>query len=279
MPDAPKRRIRSSMLPSWNDCARRTAAKQYGDLIEGAGFELRSLMPSVGAAIGTAVHAAVEHVLRGKLETGTPASIDDGVAVALGALRDEIAPGAEWDETTPNLQTAEFQVRRLAQAYMPLITDIEPAGVELQLSASISDGWELTGKIDLLTRLGALDDLKTGAIRRPYQAQLGSYSILLRSHGHAVTSVGTTFLPRARKSKPQPAPERQTYDRAVCEAAAFATIKEIRRDVEAFEGDGDPFAFRANPMSLMCSPRYCPAHGTSFCKLHIEQENHHGSVD
>ncbi|QPC44028.1 PD-(D/E)XK nuclease family protein [Kaustia mangrovi] len=273
------RRIRSSMLPGYADCARRAAAKQYRDEIQAAGYELRSLMPSIGAAVGTATHAAVEHVLRHKMETGEPGRIGDGVAAAMEALREEIAPGAEWDETTPNLQTAELQVRRLAEAYMPLVADIEPAGIEMELTAQISPKWELTGKIDLYTRIAALDDLKTGAVRRPYQAQLGSYSILLRSHGKPVTSVGTTFLPRARKTKPQPPPERQHYDRAVCEAAAFATIKEITRDVEAFAETADPFAFRANPMSLMCSARYCPAHGTEFCKLHIDQEKDNGPVD
>jgi hypothetical protein len=275
-------RIRASALPAWGDCARRTASKLFPDLLRDAGFELRPLFPSIGAAVGTATHAAVEHVLRLLMAdrlTPLDAAASAGVQVAIEKLVEEIAPGAEWDDTTPNLQVAQQQIERLTRAYLPVAAEVEPAAVELELKADLGDGWEFSGHIDLMTVDGHLDDLKTGAIRRPYQAQLGGYSLLAKANGHAVQSVGITFVPRARKSKPQPPAERQRYELATAERAAWSTIQAIKRDVGAFEASGDPFAFTPNPMSLMCSRRYCPAWGTDFCTMHLQREDRETPVD
>lgn len=264
------RYIRASMLPSYNDCARRTAAKQYRKDVEAHGFELRKLPPSIGAAVGTAVHKVVESILRGKMETGTPGTLDAGMEKGLASFREEIAPGAEWDATTPNSMAAEEQIKRLASAYLPRVPSVTPEAVELSLEVD-SGGWAVTGHIDLLTAEGRVEDLKTGSIRRPYQAQLGAYSLLARSNGYEVKELGTLFIPRVRPKVPQPMPEWQAYPRGVSEAAAFSTIENIKRDMTAFLADGDPYHLPANPMSLVCSPRYCPAFGTSFCRLHLER--------
>ena len=144
--------------------------------------------------------------------------------------------------------------------------------VEGELRAAIAPGWELTGHVDVHEggdKPGP-DDLKTGALIRPYQSQLGAYNLLLRSNDYPVERCGITFIKRAPKTKPQPPAIRQEYDVETCERAAFATIGAIQHDVAAFEKSGDPFAFQANPMSLMCSQRYCPAWGTGFCRLHLK---------
>ena len=274
-----RHRIRASMLPSYADCARRTAGKQYGRMIEAAGWKLRALMPSVGAAVGTATHAAVEYVLREKMRTGSPGRVADGLEIALARLREEIAPGAEWDATTPNVLTAEEQIGRLTRAYLPTAEAVQPLAVELSLAATVGPGWELTGHIDLLTIQADLSDLKTGAIRRPYHGQLGAYSLLARSNGHKINKLGTMFVTRVRIKKPQPSPEYTDYEREACERAAFATIKDIQRDVEQFEKSGNPDSFRANNMSLMCSRRYCPAWGTTFCTLHMKGSEDGNPVD
>lgn len=250
-------------------------------MIQDAGFTLRETMPSVGAAVGTAVHAANSHMLVGKIETGELAPVADGVEIAIQAFRAEIAPGAEWDETTPNLQVAEFQIRRMVEAYVPVARTLRPALVETELRANIAPDWVLTGHVDLYED-GAVpgpDDTKTGALERPYQAQLGGYSLLLKSNGYPVQRVGTTFIPRARKTKPQPPAIRQAFDLETAERAAFATVQAIKTAAEKFAETGDPYAFSANPMSLMCSSRYCPAWGTKFCTLHLTKEEDHGPID
>lgn len=264
-------RIRASMLPGYADCARRAVAKQFHRLVEDQGHELRQLMPSVGAAVGTAVHVIAAHVLRNKMEHGIPGVFADGLTTAMEKFSEEIGPGAEWDDTTPNVMAAQSQIARLAMAYLPLTQEITPVAVELELTAEIQPGWELSGHVDLITSDGRVDDLKTGALPRPYQTQLGGYALLARANGHKVSEVGITFIQRVRGSRIQPPPVRQTFDLDTSQREAMATIQAITRDVDAFEETGKPEVIRANPMSLMCSPKYCPAWGTSFCKMHSEK--------
>lgn len=261
--------VRASLLPGYNDCARRQAAKQWPQFVRDAGHTVRALPPSVGAAIGTAVHRAAQVYQAARIAGGAVPDEAAAVQVALAEFREEIKTGAEWDDTTPNVQAADIQIGGLFRSYLTVARAIVPAAAELPLKAAVAPGWELTGTVDLITATGRVDDLKTGAVRRPYQAQLGAYSLLARTHGYDIREVGTTWIKRVRAKADQPAPEVQSYDIAVAESVAAQTIESVVTDVEKFQKSGDPGAFRANPMSMMCSPRYCPAHGTSFCKLHI----------
>ena len=264
--------IRCSMLPSWPDCNRRTAAKQYRKMIEAAGFPLRKLKASIGAAIGTAVHKFAAGMLGQKLDG---LALENTLPSSADGLKDfmaEIAGGVEWDDTTPNLQTAYKQIESLAGAYRPLIKDVDPVLVEQDFKATIAEGWQLTGKIDLFDSAGYLDDLKTGSVARPYIQQAGGYVLLLEANGHEVKAAGNTFIKRVRPTKPQPAPKHTEFDLDSARRSAFATIQDIRDGVEAFEQSGDPYAFAANPMSMMCTEKYCPAWGTDFCTLHLKGE-------
>jgi hypothetical protein len=58
--------IRASMLPSYPDCPRRAAAKQFKKDIQAAGYELRQTAPSAGSSAGTSVHKGSEVMLRAK---------------------------------------------------------------------------------------------------------------------------------------------------------------------------------------------------------------------
>lgn len=271
--------IRCSMLPGYNDCARRAASKQFGAIISAAGFELRQIKPSVGAAVGTAVHHAVEHMLRVKMATGEIGDPSAGVPSALAAFREEIAPGVEWDDTTGNMQAAEFQIARMTLAAATLAEQLIPVAVESELRAAIAPGWDLTGHTDVQTADGGVRDIKTGALPRPYAEQLGGYSLLVRSNGGDVRRLAVDYIARSRRTKPQAPVVTHEYDVSVCERAAFATINSIRRDVERFIETRDPYAFPANPSSLMCSPRYCSAFGTAFCQLHMQKEVISNDID
>jgi hypothetical protein len=263
------------MLPGYADCSRRAAAKQFPDLISEAGFDTREIRPSIGAAVGTATHTVAGHILKEKIKSGVLGEIDEAVKIALAKLQEQIAPGCEWDDTTPNLGTAAEQLPRMVRAYLPRARELDPVAVEMKFEARVGDGWEMSGTVDLLCADGHLDDLKTGAVRRAYQAQLGGYAILLRANGRQVTSIGTTYVPRGKKTKPQPPPEVQTYDLDASERAAWTAIEAIKRDYAAFEKTGNPESFMANPMSMNCSPRYCSAWGTKFCRQHLPEAPTH----
>ena len=269
----PTVKIRASALPSWGDCARRTAAKSFPREIEARGFALRRTSPTVGAAAGTATHHALAAALRAKLANPS-ISPDDLRGLVVPLSRDavdvfllEIGAGVTWDDVTPNSLAAQQQIVRMTRAGLSLVDDLEPRLVEAPLEASIGDGWDLTGSLDLLTADGRLEDFKTGALVRPYQAQLGAYSLLAKAAGYEVRSTAIAFIPRSPVSKPQKPPRRTEYDVDVAERHAWATAQRAKREMTAFLESGDPEALPANPMTMMCGARFCPAHGTSFCRL------------
>ncbi len=258
------------MLPAYPDCSRRAAAKQFTKEIEAAGFALRETNPTVGASLGTAVHAAQEHMLRHKIENFTPGDEKHALEIAMSKFGEEASSGVEWDDTTPNLQTAHFQMCRLVAEVAEFANRVTPKAVELELRADAGDGFELTGHVDLLTAQGTVRDLKTGALHRPYQSQLGAYSLLARSSGVEVTGVAIDWIERVGRTKPQTPVQTESYPQTTCERAAFRTVQFIKRDLTKFRETADPWSFSANPMSMMCSDRFCPAHSTAFCDMHLK---------
>jgi hypothetical protein len=263
------------MLPAWPDCSRRSAARQFKREIEGAGFELRTTLPSIGAAVGTATHHQVTAELRRRISQ----PVDEQPALEI--FRAEIKDGAEWDDTTPNAQAAELQIARMADALIRgggITEHTKTLAVEVSLRADLNDEWELTGHIDHVEEREDveayvhLDDWKTGGIKRPYSSQVGGYVLIAKANGYKVKSASTTYVPRVKLKKPQPLPERTYEDLPMVERAAWATTRSIMESHRRFAETGDPFAFQANPMSLMCSQKYCPAHSTKFCTLHLKKE-------
>lgn len=255
------------MLPSYFDCARRAAAKQFRKEIEKSGFALRENAPSVGAALGTSGHAGGEYLMRHKLEHGELGSTDDAVEIAIQRFKEETAAEAIWDDTTPNPNVAQFQLRRIVVALADFGKSINPKAVELELRADAGDGFDLTGHIDLVTVEDWVRDWKMGALHRPYESQLGGYSLLTRSAGINVRGTAIDWIARTPKTKPQPPVQTTEYKNDTCERAAWATVQRIKRDVILFRQTGDPWSFPASNMSMMCTAKYCPAHGTKFCDM------------
>lgn len=269
--------IRASMLPSYPDCPRRAVAKQYRRKFEKLGYTFREQKPSVGAAAGTAVHKGCELLLRA-LHAGESITLDQALEPAMAGFCEETGKGAIWDDTTPNANVAAEQIKRMVHAYrpvMPATVNGEPA-VELSLEANAGDGWKLTGHIDLVTASGWVRDTKTGALVRPYHAQLGAYSLLVRSNDviPKVHGVAIDFIKRVGKTKHQPPAEVQEYSVAACERNAMGIVQALKSDMARFDKSvtegrpgGNPDEFLANQMSMMCTSKYCPARGTDFCEL------------
>ena len=266
--------IRASMLPGYADCPRRAVAKQYRRRFQADGYEFRELPPSVGSSVGTAVHAATA-ALNISLWRGEAPNVDQAVDSAITAMVDELSKGAVWDDTTPNLNTAQLQVKRMAAVYvprMPFTINGAPAveiGGEEGLKADCGDGWELTGHPDLIDADRVLEDTKTGAVVRPYQGQLGGYSLLVRSNNICeLTGLGMRYIPRIGKTKFQTPPIYTGYPVGPCERNATGTILRIKADMKIYNETGDlERAFPCNQSSMMCSDKYCPAKGTRFCEL------------
>lgn len=276
--------IRASALPGWNDCARRTAARLWPREVMGAGFELRTTLPSIGSAVGTTTHAIVTAVATAK--RANPAMGFDEMAAmlpgathaALEAMHEEISTGIEWDDSTPNLMVAQVQVERMARAFLPTLREETPLLIEQGFEASVGSGWKLTGTLDCLTEWGRLIDWKTGAVSRSYHAQLGAYVMLAKAHGHEVRSAGTGYTERTRHRAPQKPMVWRPYDVAGIEREAWATVERVKASVGAFLETREPEKLPANPMSMMCQKKFCPAWGTAFCGLAGERDTQTNSL-
>jgi hypothetical protein len=260
--------IRVSTLPAYADCPRRAAAKSWRYMIENDGFNLRKLPNTIGAAIGSGVHAGAAYILVSKRD-GADAQIKDAQELSIIELRKQTAAGSLWDNTTSNQNTAERQTLRLTtQVNSDLAPTINPELVENRRKAVIAPGWELSGQSDTETTDAVIRDWKTGAVLRQYQAQHGGYSLLRRSQGGTRPSrLIMDHLKRVAIDRPQPPVMSVEYDISMAERAAWGTIKHIMRDIRAFLKSGDPWCFACNPMSMMCGDKYCPAWGTAFCEM------------
>lgn len=275
--------IRASSLPQFADCARRWAANNITDEVEDAGFKLNERTRNIGAAIGTSVHKAGAMMLAEKARTGNlpPTSVSDDAAI--DALRTEASFGEMiTDRETPNLNDGEQQVIRMARVYREQVCpQIEPLIVEERLEAQVSPLIALSGQADVIAREpGKILDLKTGKKKGNHNAQLGAYSLLARTQGLDITEAATDFIQRVPLKKPQPGHIRDERAIATVESAAINTMRHIEGDLTVFrEGNvlmnvmpGDPWAFQANPSSILCSRKWCPAFGTEFCREHAPEK-------
>lgn len=271
--------IRASALSGYPDCPRRGAARLFWREIAGAGFELRRTARGIGAVIGTAVHRAAELTLREKATSGRLPPLTLAEDAAFDGVRNGLRDGDEviFDTTSPTRLAAETQAIGMAGAYRRIIApDVEPVLIEEPLEAEIGPGLVLAGRPDLVAREpGKIRDLKTTT--RPggsHAPQIGAYSLLARSHGLDIEAAAIDEARRVPIGKPQPDPTSRTVPIAAAETAATNIIRHITADLDVFRhGDparhierGDPWAFVANPNSMLCAAKYCPAWGTEFCR-------------
>ena len=272
--------IRCSTLPNWPDCPRRGATRLIPHEIAAAGHRLRHLARGIGGIVGTAVHRAAAVSLGEKAKTGhlPPASV--ATDAALDSLSEQLATGEiAYDGprgATHNRNDAVRQAVGMTKTYDRVIApEVEPIIVEERYLAEVSPGLILSGQPDLICREpNKVRDLKTGA-RPPgsHAAQVGGYSLLARSNGIDIAEAAIDFIQRVAVGKPQPDPVSKAVAIAQAETAASSILKHIESDLATFRhGDpvrrilpGDPWAFVANPASILCSPKYCSAFGTSFC--------------
>lgn len=274
--------IRASTLSGYADCPRRSAPKIIGPLIKAAGFDLNRKPFGIGGVIGIAVHDGAAMMLKEKATSDTLPSLDDVENRAVESIRKGVEVGTTYDREAPDLNIAESQVRRMAREYRASIApDVRPILVEERLEANYSPGIIVTGQADVVAREpGAVRDTKTGKRRGNHKPQIGTYSLLARSNGIPIHAAKEDFIQRVGIKKPQPPGQVFDHDIASCETAAVNVLRHIEGDIKTFvEGDearrikpGDPWAFMANPSSMLCGAKYCEAFGTQWCTEHRAEE-------
>lgn len=258
--------IRASSLARYADCPRRSAANIFRTEVEDAGFKLRSLPQNIGAAVGTAMHAGAAYSMLEKKNTGGIGNATEAEMIALEALETGVKEGVQWDNVAENVNSAQQQTLSLVRACREhVVPHITPVEVEVRLEAEVSEGVILSGQVDINEEYG-LVDWKSGKERGQYAPQYGAYSLLARSHGKENRKATEIYIKRVKEGKEQPTPVYREYDVAVAENAALAALRHIERDLGRFRETGDKREFLANPSSVLCSNKYCPAWGTGFCR-------------
>lgn len=248
------------------DCNRRGAARIFQREIREAGYTLRELGRSVGASVGTATHAAVANAMGEKMWKGTLPPDSQAEDAGMAALKESIErEQVMWDTTTPNLNTAQKQVRRQYKVYrLTLAEELVPLAIERRIEIPTRRGNILSGQIDLTDE--GVRDLKTGTSKRGNMAQYGSYAMLRRAEGGHVDHIIEDFVARVAIDKPQPNPEAIHYDVDLSQRVAAQIINQVEEGYERFMVAGDNEVFTANPNSMLCMERWCPAYKTDFCE-------------
>lgn len=270
--------VRASSLPSYMDCPRRGAARTFRKAITERGFELAPGLPSIGSVIGTSLHKGAAHILRTKKETGTfdRNTISDAIELCDTHISSELAKetAINWDKTTTRQDSALKQLRAMFEAYIPFFDRIEPMIIEQRFEHKISPlGGDapvilLSGELDVMDVHGEITDHKTGASFPSPHAQLGAYSILLKLNELMVNNVRVNWVPRKGiKSLDDIQCVSRRLDIDQCEQYAWRVLKQIQSDYINFLETGDPWSFAANPTSQMCTPKYCSAHTSGWCKV------------
>lgn len=275
----PSRVIRPSSLTTAADCARRWAANHLREDLANAGYTLAADRPThVGAAVGSGVHAGAAYTLEEIRRTGEIGSDTEAEDRAVAEFQARTEYGVDWDDTTSGIPVAKRQIARMTRVHRQyLAPEITPIEIEERLEADIGDGWTLSGQTDTWTGNPDVQirDLKTGARRRANGMQYGAYAMLLRAHGYRVIGLQEDFIARVNVKAEQPAPVTEDIPLRGAVSDAAEVIEDIRRMTAEFErrladpsGRAPHAAFRANPASSLCGPRWCRAWGTDFCTAH-----------
>lgn len=269
--------VRASSLSDWMDCPRRAATKAFKLEVEALGHKLTEPQNGIAAAIGTATHTGSTWLLEQKMQTGELGDVVEAEHRALTSLKNERELGVSFDDTSPDANTAERQVIRQLKAFRVYIAPtINPVSVEQRLEGTAMEGVILTGQCDISESIAGdavgerIRDIKTGSKVKAHGAQLGSYSLLRRAHGRVVKAMSVDFIERVKLNSPQPTPQVITYQPEVVERLAWHVLKSVKRLSDEFYATQDIETFLPNPASVLCSPKYCPAFGTSFCSHHAK---------
>lgn len=232
-----------------------------------AGYGLREVSSSVGASVGTATHAAVASCLTEKMKSGSLGNQTEDEQVGVASLEENVKMGVSWDQTTPNLSTGAKQVIRMYRAYrFSTAENVNPHAVERRLEFKTKSGNMLSGQVDISDE--GVRDLKTGVTARSNGAQYGAYSLLARMSGEAVSRIVEDYIARVDINKDQPFPVEVPYDVRLSERVAAHAIEDVERKYERFIAEGENLVFSANPNSVLCGDRFCPAWGTTWCQEH-----------
>lgn len=254
--------IRPSSLSTFTDCPKRAFTDVFPQLCASKGYELTQPMTGIAAIVGTAAHAGIAHLCKGK-------PMAAAIARSKNVLLDEVqkAGGVTeslFDKTTQSLAVARAQLAGMCESYGVFLNGNGPAttvAIEERITAQVA-GIVVAGSPDRVEGT-QLIDVKTGQ-QKPHQVQLGAYILLLEANGVPIETAVIHHVKRSPNVK-QPPVWVEAVDVDIAKQAAAVTIQRFDSVVQEFAATGDKWVIPENPNSGLCSKKYCAAYGTSFC--------------
>lgn len=253
--DGKKVTIRPSAIDGFIQCSRQWAMTHIGGV--------RS-MPGARAAIGTAIHAAVENEWKLSIATGKKdfniTAMQDLAAAELATLDQD---GLNYDDGE-NLNTATGDAAKGVETFAEDIapfTDI-PVAVETRFTVSLDHPIfeNLSGTVDYISS-DSIADLKTSK-RKPvpanYSTQQSIYKYLAEANGRTVKhsliqGVVLKAKPEGHIMELKPEMDKaKMLVNTMLDVAEVFSKQIIHPDV----------LFRGNPKYYLCSDKYCALHST-----------------
>lgn len=266
--------IRASSLPTFAACELMWFARNFCDELKESGFILNRMRNHVGAAVGTASHAGVEHMQRERFKTGSLPDLNLLHDLAMNSYEESIVHGVIFDSLTKNKDVASYQIKSTIAIYRelvapnlkPLVVDGEPM-IEVRKNAKINENFELSGQVDLVDTDFKIRDNKFGKSDSNYSAQFGSYAIIHLVNGLKPnkTIIEDRIARPAYGNVAEYTPVK--YDTQTCINYAGVILKRITSQSESFIETGNMKVFLANPGINLCSRNFCPAYGTPLCEV------------
>ena len=272
--------FRASSLGSYESCPKKFAA----EFIISAGLAGEFGLPRdprpthIGAIVGSASHAGFATIMREFKRTGEhggKSRANHAISVA-GAEYAQIvkeAPGVMMDSTTPSKRDGAIAANKIVERFhADRKIFVEPVIIESGMAATVrhDDGeFRLTGTFDAFLVDGVLEDHKTGRNRPKAHAQIGVYTSILKANDAKVTGARINYGRRVQNKLRQPPTETIEIITSVAEQHAKTIAMAAHRDVKNMIDRGSPGHIVANPSCYLCSPKFCPAYGTAFCRIGI----------
>jgi len=253
--DEEKITIRPSAVDTFSNCSRQWAMTFLGGV---------SSMPGARAAIGTAIHAAVEQEWREAIATKVKNFNVSAMAdLAEAELIEMDQQGLNYDfgeNLATATGTAAQGVRVFAEDIVPF-TDI-PVAVERRYSMDLDHpvAARLSGTVDYISD-DTIADVKTSK-RKPvpqsYSTQQSIYKMLAEHNGRTVNHSmiqGVTL-----KAKP----EGHILEMTIEPEKAKVAVNTVLDVTEVFHKQvvSPDVLFRGNPKYYLCSVKYCALYAT-----------------
>lgn len=127
---------------------------------------IRADMRGIGAAVGTAVHAAAV-TLKERLRSSTRPPRDEARDAPRDAMHKAFAEEVVFDRDLPAADAAEIRMLRMADAWREGIApQVKPVAVEERLEAEALPGPMLSGQSDVIAREAVRDVIARGAVKK-----------------------------------------------------------------------------------------------------------------